>query len=608
MSPSPGARTPTAGSIRSKTHTRFEELEDALRLVRAERRGQLDDIEHELGQLQNIYHRMTTDLESLRAERDHAIEEVRAERERRARETLELSEKLDKALRRTDGEPQSPEGFVRQRLQEAPAEHRALAAGELPTVPGYKVSGPLGQGGMATVYQACAADGREVAIKLLHDGPDASPGRVELFLREAAVMLQLAHPGLVRALDAGDCPHGRFLVLELVRGESLAALVRRTGPLPEKEAIRVALQIARALSYCARLGLTHRDVKPSNLLTDASGRVRLCDFGLAALSYGVDPARPYGSPGYAAPEQISNPTSIDERVDIYALGCTLWHLVVGRRAFQGSPKQVFDLQKTQDLTDPRFEGADVSPRLAQVIRRMGRADRDRRYRRWDECILDLMLVENGNPPFSAHLAEALEPGSPAAAEQDAASIAAGLMARAPSHTATPPAAHPPSAQTSGGVPATGASSAAPATAPSSASAHASASASHPPAGTALVPPPARLLVPPARQASPLPAGPRAGGISRDDVLPAAPRALRAHAPWALVFAACVLGSAFGYGVSQLSQPTAVQEIETRARRLAASGDARGAAEALRASAALLDGPDRDRLLALADALAKSPPK
>ncbi|MCE9636262.1 MAG: serine/threonine protein kinase [Planctomycetes bacterium] len=504
--------------------------------MREDRKQQDGSIEEELLHLQSIYERMSSDLAMLRDERDRAVASAVEERERRARETLDLSERLAEARRADDCAGQSPgaapEAFVQSRLQSAAKEHRDLDDGEMPTVPGYRLISVVGQGGMASVYHAvCERDGKEVAIKLLHEGLDASAGRMELFLREAAVMLQLSHPGLVRAIDAGDCPHGRFLVMELVRGESLAALVRRCGPLPEKEAIRVALQIARALAYCARLGLTHRDVKPSNLLMDSSGRVRLCDFGLAALSYGADPARPYGSPGYAAPEQISNPTSIDERVDIYALGSTIWHLVVGRRPFQGTPKQVFEIQRTQDVSDPRFEGADISPRLAQVIRRMGRFQRDRRYRKWDECILDLMLVENGNPPFSAHLAEALEPGS-----------AVG---------------------------------------------EASQEASSPPAADSPAPPPELGPSPeiPAHAPSPL-----------------APKRLRDNAKWVLAFAVCVLAAVFGYSVSSLLRTSPADDIERRAIVRADAGDPKGAAQALRAAAPLMDPADRDRLIRLAERL------
>ena len=409
-------------------------LERAVLRAREDRQEQARWIDAELSELHRIYERMSNDLDAVRAERDGALALARQEREMRARETLALAERLEELERERQHTPAaglaSPEGFVRSRLDAAVDEHRTLEPGELPEVPGYRIEGPLGKGGMGTVWEAVAeADGRRVAIKLLQDGHGASRSRVELFLREAAAMLQLSHPGLVRALDAGDCAHGRFLVLELVRGESVADRVRRAGPLPEKDTVRLALQVARALSYCARLGLAHRDVKPSNLLLDEAGQARLCDFGLATLADGSDPARPYGSPGYAAPEQIARRTLTDERVDIYSLGCTLWHAAVGRRPFQGNPKQAFEQQKSQDLADPRFEGADVSPGFAQVIRRMGRADPDRRYRRWDECILDLLLVERGNPPFSAHIADALAAGGAArAAEIEAQSLAASARA------------------------------------------------------------------------------------------------------------------------------------------------------------------------------------
>ncbi len=550
---------------------RFAELEQEIVRVKAERDAHAAAIEDELARLSDIYERMTSDIATLRQERDRAMEAAREERERRARETLELSERLDQVLSKDGqaGGAVSPEAFVQARLSEPALERRPLAPGETPTVYGYKVAGPIGQGGMATVYHAtCEKDGREVAIKILHEGPDASNARLELFLREAAVMLQLSHPGLVRALDAGDCPHGRYLVLELVRGESLAGLVRRCGPLPEKEALRVGLQVARALAYCARLGLTHRDVKPSNLLLDTTGRVRLCDFGLAALSHGNDPARPYGSPGYAAPEQISNPTSVDERVDIYALGATLWHLVVGRRAFSGSAKDVFETQRTQDVSDPRFEGADISPRLAQVIRRMGRASRDRRYRRWDECILDLMLVENGNPPFAAHLAEAQEPGSPVLALGGELSPSAQPAAAAP----TPGGAPPSSASPSAPIP--------PALDPSM---------SH--RDLPVLPPSSR--------------GPAQDGwppVAPDPSSPRAPADLRERSTWLVVGAVALLGLAVGYAVTHLTRPTPFTEILTRVEGIAAEGRPADAARAARSAADLFDGEDRARLIRLAERL------
>jgi serine/threonine protein kinase len=390
----------------------LEDLEAALERAVAERAAEFASVESELAELSKTYDRLRTDIETVRQERDRALDAAREERERRARETLELTERLHEAMSREDAHrpvdaAAMRERFLAERLAARPSARKRLEEGALPAIEGFEILGRLGNGGMASVFDGRrTADGRPVAIKLLRDPGEPVRSRTELFLREAAAMLQLDHEGLVHALDAGECAYGLYLVMELVPGESLAARLRREGPVPEDEALRIAICVARALAYCARLSLNHRDVKPSNVLLADDGRVKLCDFGLAALASASDLARPYGSPGYASPEQLATPTDVDERADVYGLGCTLWHMVVGRRPFAGMTKQAFEEARTTDLPDPRFEGADVSDRLAQVIRRMGRADRTRRYRRWDECLLDLMLVERGNPPFATTIAEA----------------------------------------------------------------------------------------------------------------------------------------------------------------------------------------------------------
>jgi serine/threonine protein kinase len=426
------------------------EVEAAIDAAIAERDEEFAVVQRELSDLSTTYDRLRVDLDAMAKERDRALTSAREERETRARERLELAERLEEAREREESKKRVDssalrERFVSERLAAAAPERTKLPEGSLPKVDGYEVLRRIGRGGMATVFQARRTDdGLEVAIKLLHDGGDADRTRSELFLREAAVMLQLDHPALVGATDAGECAYGRYLVMEYVPGASLTARMREEGRLAEGDAVRIAIQVARALAYCARLGLTHRDVKPGNILFAADGSAKLCDFGLAALSGGTDAARPYGSPGYAAPEQIATPAEVDERADIYGLGCTLWQMVVGCRPFAGPAAEALAESRKKDLPDPRTEGGSVSAGLAQVIRRMGRADRAKRYRRWDECLLDLMLVEKGNPPLSAHLADQTAP-------------AAGPVARphAPAMRAAPrpaPQPAPPPAQLAETVP------------------------------------------------------------------------------------------------------------------------------------------------------------
>jgi serine/threonine protein kinase len=537
----------------------IRELEMALEQALAERNNEFAAVEEELAHLSRIYERLRGDMRAIKEERDRALDAARDEREKRARETLELTERLEKAMKREDSsQPVDAlvlrERFVAERLAAAPAQMRPLAEGELPDVPGFELIAKIGRGGMATVFQARRrADDTEVALKLMQDGTSSSRVRTELFLREAAVMLQLDHPGLVAAFDAGECAYGRYLAMEYVAGESLSARLRRDGVMAEAEAVKIAVQAARALAYCARLGLTHRDIKPSNVLITPQGTVKLCDFGLAALSSGSgDPARPYGSPGYASPEQLTTPTDVDERGDIYGLGCTLWQMVVGRRPFTGPAKQAFDQAKTTDLPDPRFEGADISPRLAQVIRRMGRAERERRYRRWDECLLDLMLVEKGNPPFSAHLADARESNSAGAASDPLPQLSA---------VAPPPVATPlPATETAGD----------------------SASAAS--------------AVAPSRETPPAPA---------DDIPVAVPMPARRSWDRTVAFlAGAGLFGAIAFAVASITHDDPVAQMRTKAHELAASGRADDAARCLREAAEIAPPDVAADLRSEADAIEK----
>jgi serine/threonine protein kinase len=443
-SPTP-VDAPIAGTIPAEGSV--AEVEAAIDAAIAERDAEFAVVQRELSDLSATYDRLRIDLDAMAKERDRALSSAREERETRARERLELAERLEEVRERDESKRRVNaaalrERFVSERLAASAPDRQKLPEGSLPKIDGYEFLRRIGRGGMATVFLARRnEDGTEVAIKLLQDGGDASRSRSELFLREAAVMLQLDHPGLVGATDAGECAYGRYLVMEFVPGESLTVRMRNEGRLDEPDAVRIAIQVARALSYCARLGLTHRDVKPGNVLFDADGAAKLCDFGLAALSGGGDAAKPFGSPGYAAPEQLATPAEVDERADIYGLGCTLWQMVVGCRPFAGPAAEAFAEARKKDLPDPRTEGASVSAGLAQVIRRMGRADRAKRYRRWDEALLDLMLVEKGNPPLAAHLADQTAPGS---APVHASAVRATPRPVLPTPPAAPAAAPAPS--------------------------------------------------------------------------------------------------------------------------------------------------------------------
>jgi serine/threonine protein kinase len=208
----------------------------------------------------------------------------------------------------------------------------------------YQLQDELGHGAMGTVHLARDTHlDRQVAIKVLPPHCTNDPGAVARFRREAKALARLSHPAIVQAYDAGEAGDKHFLVMEYVEGTSLAAVLRDKGRLPPTQAADYIYQAAGGLEHAHSRGLVHRDLKPSNLLLTARGRVKILDLGLARFLQDQieDPSLTrentgLGTPDYAAPEQFRNAHDVDARADIYALGCTLYHLITGRVPFPGS--------------------------------------------------------------------------------------------------------------------------------------------------------------------------------------------------------------------------------------------------------------------------------
>jgi hypothetical protein len=208
----------------------------------------------------------------------------------------------------------------------------------------YRLLQKLGEGGMGAVWLAYDTKlDRHVALKLLPPQRLHDADAVARFRREAKALAQLSHPGIVQAYDSDAEGGQHFLVMEYVEGLSLARLLKEQGKLSPGLAADYVHQAALALQHAHEKGLVHRDLKPGNLLLTADGRVKLLDLGLARFlqdqlgdtaltleGYGM------GTPDYAAPEQFRDARRADVRSDVYALGCTLYHLLAGRVPFPGS--------------------------------------------------------------------------------------------------------------------------------------------------------------------------------------------------------------------------------------------------------------------------------
>jgi len=204
----------------------------------------------------------------------------------------------------------------------------------------YRVEGELGRGGMATVYLAeDLKHHRNVAIKVLHPALSANLGS-DRFLREIRIAASLTHPHILPLHDSGDAAGTLYYVMPYIDGESLRDRLTREKQLPLDDALRIAREVADALSYAHSRGVVHRDVKPENILLE-SGHAVVADFGIArAISAaggssltGVGMA--VGTPAYMSPEQAAGESDVDGRSDLYSLACVLYEMLAGQPPFTG---------------------------------------------------------------------------------------------------------------------------------------------------------------------------------------------------------------------------------------------------------------------------------
>lgn len=202
----------------------------------------------------------------------------------------------------------------------------------------YELVELLGTGGMANVWKArdTVLD-RWVAVKRLLPHAITEPDVAARFRREALSAARLSHPGIVTVFDTGEDEDGPFIVLELVEGETLAALVRRAGPLDLATTAGMVRQIGDALDYAHERGVIHRDVKPANLIASSDGTVQLADFGIARAADDAttitEPGAVIGTLSYLAPEVIEG-GEITRAADIYSLGAVTFEMLTGAPPFQ----------------------------------------------------------------------------------------------------------------------------------------------------------------------------------------------------------------------------------------------------------------------------------
>jgi len=240
-------------------------------------------------------------------------------------------------------------------------------------IDGYEVVSLLGRGGMGAVYRVRRGE-TDFALKTLALAVDDASEEVQRFRREAELLGLLRHPGLVRVSSAGAKPGFFYFIMRLIEGESLEERLKRTGPLPVREAVRIALAVADAIAHAHEKGVIHRDLKPANVLMERDGdRPVVTDFGLGRRLGESDAERltrtgeVMGTPSFIAPEQAFGLKSeLDEKTDVYGLGALLYTLLSGEPPFDG-PSALVVMKKVS--TEPPPPLKDVPETLEAFVQR-----------------------------------------------------------------------------------------------------------------------------------------------------------------------------------------------------------------------------------------------
>jgi serine/threonine-protein kinase len=257
---------------------------------------------------------------------------------------------------------------------------------EWPDIPGYKLIDELGVGGGGTVYLAkqLAADGRLVALKVIHG---TSRQERERMTREMRALGRLTHPNVVTLFDADEAACGPYFTMEYLQGGSLARRID-DGPPTRAETARIVEQVARAVQAAHDLGILHRDLKPSNVLLGTDGTAKVADFGLAKLLAGDEtPERLtltnhlLGTPSYMAPEQAGHRHSaVGPQTDVYGLGGILFHCLTGRPPFRGETRdETLRMVLTEELVLPRSINESIPLELEAICVQCLEKEAGRRY-------------------------------------------------------------------------------------------------------------------------------------------------------------------------------------------------------------------------------------
>jgi len=325
----------------------------------------------------------------------------------------------------------------------------------------FEVGAKIGGGGMATVYlgRDTRADGTEelVALKVIRDELANDEQFAAMFVDEAKILSRLSHPNVIQTLEYGVTGPHRFIAMELLNGRTASdlwdALVAESGKLDLGTAAWICARVAEGLHSAhelvdetgSPLSVIHRDVNPSNIFLTHSGEVKLIDFGLARARVRVSKSADgivKGKIPYLAPEQAHG-KPIDRRIDVYALGTTLWEMATMKRLFKrGNDVATLKAIRDAHVPDPRDEDPEFPEALWKIIKRALERDRDERYATAEEMRTDLDAFARASGPHAPKLAALVERLFPGGEARQAQWLRDAAAVRIPAETMAPPAPVP----------------------------------------------------------------------------------------------------------------------------------------------------------------------
>jgi serine/threonine-protein kinase len=272
----------------------------------------------------------------------------------------------------------------------------------------YRVETVLGEGGMGLVYRVTHTRlNKPLAMKVLRRENTRDPEVIARFRREAESASGIGNQHIVDISDFGTLDDGStYFVMEYLQGVDLIDAIDVAERMPEERAVRIALQVCRALGAAHDAGIVHRDLKPENVFLvrrdDAEDFVKVLDFGIAKVANGpkrlTRAGEVLGTPHYMSPEQCQG-DDVDLRTDIYAMGVLLYEMVTGHVPHDADTMMgILTKQMYEDPIPPKVRATDVSDRLEQVIMRCLEKERERRYQTMQELLADLERVRRGLKP------------------------------------------------------------------------------------------------------------------------------------------------------------------------------------------------------------------